>query len=32
MKCQAYDMGKDIYIADFETKTIAPTCVWAWGI
>lgn len=25
-------MEKDIYIADFETKTIAPTCVWAWGI
>ena len=25
-------MGKDIYTADFETKTIAPTCVWAWGV
>ena len=25
-------MEKDIYIADFETKTIAPTSVWAWGV
>lgn len=25
-------MGKDVYMADFETKTIAPTCVWAWGV
>ena len=25
-------MEKDIYIADFETKTIAPTKVWVWGI
>ena len=23
---------KDIYVADFETTTIAPTKVWAWGL
>lgn len=23
---------KDVYTADFETRTIAPTKVWAWGI
>ena len=25
-------MEKDIYTADFETRTIAPTKVWAWGV
>jgi len=25
-------MGKDIYTADFETRTVAPTKVWAWGV
>ena len=25
-------MKKDIYVADFETTTIAPTKVWAWGL